>query len=544
MSEDKKVQLIQRYRSLEGLEPFGRDCLKIKTKDGGIVPFAMNRTQRQCHEKLEQQKEEKGWVRALVLKGRQSGISTYIAARYYRKTSLWKGINTFILSHEQDSSNKLFDMVDRFQRNNPLAPHVGASNAKELLFDKLESSYTVATAGTKAAGRGATIRQFHGSEVAYWANAPDHFSASVQAVPLLPDTEIVLESTSAGAGGVFYEMCLDAEAGKGDYQLIFLPWFMSDSPEYQRTPEVGFELSTEPEDGQLSEAEYADIYGVSLAQMCWRRYKIAELRSATTFRREYPAAPHEAWTAPAGMEPFIDETVVTRARKRQGMEAVGPLILGVDPASNGGDRFSIAARRGVVVPWVKYRTRIDTLEGTAWIKSLIDELNPVRVNIDAGNIGAAIITNLKSIGPRYASIVRGVNFGATSEAKNARPKVPGPKNRRAEMWQRIQEALSAPEGFKLPDDAALQTDLTSPRLKPQLNNDFLLESKEEMKKRGVKSPDLADAVALTFATREFFTDYQERDTGTPAFGNLDKPEGHQQTAIAPPLPAGGTSWMG
>ncbi len=113
--------------------------------------------------------------------------------------------------------------------------------------------------------------------------------------------------------------------------------------------------------------------------------------------------------------------------------------------------------------------------------------------------------------------MRGVNFGATSEAKNARPKVPGPKNRRAEMWQRMQEALAAPEGFKLPDDDALQTDLTSPRLKPQLNNDFLLESKDEMKKRGVKSPDLGDSVALTFATREFYTDYQAHDTGTPAF---------------------------
>jgi hypothetical protein len=86
--------------------------------------------------------------------------------------------------------------------------------------------------------------------------------------------------------------------------------------------------------------------------------------------------------------------------------------------------------------------------------------------------------------------------------------------------------------------------MCSPRLKPQLNNDFLLESKEDMKKRGVKSPDLADAIALTFASREFFTDYQERDTGTPAFGNLDHTERHQQSAIAPPLSAGGTSWMG
>ncbi len=205
----------------------------------------------------------------------------------------------------------------------------------------------------------------------------------------------------------------------------------------------------------------------------------------------------------------------------------------------------MAARRGNVIQWVKFRNKIDSLEGTAWIRSLIDELNPARVNIDAGNIGAAIITNLKSIGPRYAAIVRGVNFGATSEAKNARPKVPGPKNRRAEMWQRLQEWLNNPsEPCKIPDDGALQTDLTSARLKPQLNNDFLLESKDEMKKRGVRSPDLGDACALTFASREFFTDYQERDMSLPQFGQVDHVEHHQQVAVAPPLTGGGTSWMG
>jgi hypothetical protein len=130
------------------------------------------------------------------------------------------------------------------------------------------------------------------------------------------------------------------------------------------------------------------------------------------------------------------------------------------------------------------------------------------VNIDAGNIGAAIITNLKSLGPPYTEIVRGVNFGGTSQAKLAQPKVPGPRNRRAEMWGRVRDYLNADMPAKLPDMDALQTDLTAPKLVPQLNNDFLLESKDEMKKRGVRSPDLADSVALTFAFNEYFPDAQ------------------------------------
>lgn len=543
--EAQKIALMQRYRADDGLDGFSRACLQIKTKDSRISQLDLNKVQRICHKKLEQQRDEKGWVRALILKGRQPGISTYVAARYYRKTSLWRGINTFILSHEQDSSDKLFAMVDRFQRNNPLAPHVGASNAKELVFDKLESSYSVATAGSKGTGRGGTVHLFHGSEVAYWANAPAHFSASVQQIPLLPGTEIILESTSNGAGGEFYERCLDAEAGRGDYQLIFLPWFLSDGAEYQRAPEAGFVLSNEGDDGEMSEQEYADIYGVSLAQMCWRRSKILELRSAEAFRREYPAAPAEAWTAPPGMEPFINNTSVVRARKRNNIEAVGPLILGVDPASNGGDRFSIAFRRGQVVQKVEFRNKIDHMEGAAWIADLMAKLNPARVNIDAGNIGAAVITTLKAKGPKYAEIVRGVNFGGTSQAKTAQPKMPGPRNRRAEMWMRMRDWLMAAEPAKLPDMDALQTDLTAPKLEPQLSNDFLLESKEKMKKRGVRSPDLGDAVALTFAFNEYFTDAQMQDSQQAAFGTpVGLPNSPVAGYIPPPMTPGATSWMG
>lgn len=539
--ELEQLRLIETYK--RSLFQFGRDCLQIRTKSGTVEPLVLNKVQLECHRQLEAQRKEKGYVRALILKGRQPGISTYVAARYYRRATLYAGTSVYILSHEQAASDKLFAMVDRYQKFNPLAPHIGASNAKELLFDNLESTYSVATAGAKAGGRGGTVSHFHGSEVAYWANAPDHFSASVQAIPLLPDTEIILESTSAGAGGEFYERCLDAEAGRGDYILVFLPWYLSDAAEYTREPEPGFTLSTEAEDGEISEAEYQDIYKISTPQMCWRRFKIFEMRSPEAFQREYPASVAEAWTTKEGMEPFISAALVVRARKRPRTESVGPLILGVDPAANGGDRFSITGRRSYSVTFQEYRNRIDTLEGTEWVRSLIDRLQPVRVNIDAGNIGAAIITNLRSIGPRYAEVVRAVNFGATSQAKLANPKAAGPDNRRAEMWARMLEWLKSPEGVQIPDDNALQTDLTSPRLKPQLNNDFKLESKIEMKKRRVRSPDLADSLALTFAFREYFTDYQDREAAPIAFGSAAHMQQQTNQAAPPPIPSSPLSWM-
>lgn len=538
---DPELAKLARYRA--DLPYFAQQCLKVRDKMGNIEPFVLNDVQKHLHEQLESQRESQGWIRAIVLKGRQQGASTYVAARYYHKASLRGGVVVYILSHEQPSSDKLFDMVDRYQRMNPLSPHVGASNAKELVFDKLESSYAVATAGSKEGGRGSTSSHFHGSEVAFWANAPAHFAASVQGVPLLPGTEVILESTSAGATGEFYERWQDAEAGRGDYIPIFLPWWLT--KEYSRPPPPGFELQKAADiDGEMSEEEYADTWKLGVGQMCWRRNKIIELRDINRWKREYPANPNEAWTAAPGMEPMIPHALAMRARKRTGIEGAGPLIFGVDPASNGGDRFSVSARRGNRVLWTLYRNKINHMEGIAWIRALIDEQKPARVNIDAGNIGADIVTGLRSLGPHYAELIRGVNFGGTSQAKTAQPKVPGPKNRRAEMWKRMLEWLSQPEGVKIPDIEALQSDICAPRIVPQLSNDFLLESKVEMKKRGIRSPDLADSVALTFAFNEFFQNYASGDKPPATYGDTMGLRSAVSPSYAPLLPTGGYGWMG
>ena len=521
------------------LSYFAEQCLKVRAKSGETVPYILNPAQIEFHRQVEAQRVEKGWVRVIVLKGRQQGISTYVAGRGYQRASTRKGVNVYILAHEQGATNNLFSIVDRYHRLNPLAPHTGGDNAKELEFDKLESSYAVATAGAKAGGRSRSISFFHGSEVAFWPNAQEHFAASVQGVPLEPGTEIILESTSAGAGGEFYERYQDAQAGRGDYIAVFLPWWLS--PEYEREPDLGFTLETSSaEDGGMSEVEYAEVWGLSLRKMAWRRAKISELRSEILFRREYPADPGEAWTAPPGHEPFIDSLSVIRARKRSGIDGIGPLVLGIDPASNGGDRFSVAARRGSKVLWVRHRNKIDILEATAWVRALIEEMQPARVCIDAGNIGANLVTTLKSLGPAYADLVRGVNFGGTSEAKLARPKVPGPRNRRAEMWMRMRDWLQLPEGVSIPDDEALQADMVAPQLKPQLDNDFLLESKVDMSKRGIRSPDLGDAVALTFAFNEHFSAYHQ--PAVPViFGNSSEAPPYRPAEYSG---AGGeTGWM-
>lgn len=536
----RKLQLLQRFRA--SLSFFSSKCLYVRDKRGQLVNFNFNRAQVYVHERLEEQLRLTGRVRALLLKGRQQGASTYIAARFYAKATMIRGTNVYILAHEQLASDNLFKIVDRYHENNPIAPHTGASNAKVLEFDRRDSSYTVATAGQKAGGRSRTSSLFHGSEVAFWANAQDHFAASVQTVPDEPGTEIVLETTANGPTGEFYERWQAAETGdgidgEGDYIAIFVPWFWQE--EYYRAPPENFELRHDEDETVMDEVEYAEAFKLNDGQMYWRRLKIIELRSEAMFDQEYPATAQMAFVT-SGTASFIPALPVLRARKRDHIEGAGPLVMGADPAGPGGDRFAICGRRGHTVEFLEWRNKIGTAEAYQWCKSVILEHEPARFFVDAGGIGAAVLSLLRGDEDIPKGVVKGVNFGSPSQAKLANPKKPGPKNRRAEMWSRLKEWLTGEEPVSIPDLDALQADITGPRLKHNLTNDIQLETKEAMRERQVRSPDLGDSLALTFASLTFIKDFIPRKL-KKKYGNPDANKEPARSLHAPRR--GGNGWM-
>ena len=137
---DQRERLI-RTRLRDDFSHYALKCLKIRTKAGDITPLALNRAQRYLHQKLEEQLATTGRIRVLTLKGRQQGCSTYVGARFYHKATHSRGQRVFILTHEQEATDNLFDMANRFHEHCPglVKPHTGASNAKELDFDQLDS---------------------------------------------------------------------------------------------------------------------------------------------------------------------------------------------------------------------------------------------------------------------------------------------------------------------------------------------------------------------------------------------------------------------
>lgn len=490
---------------------YAPECLKIKTKAGKIVPFILNKAQLYIHERLEDQKRRTGKVRALILKGRQQGASTYISGRFYHKVSLRTGVGVYILTHEMGATDNLFAMAQRYHDNTSLQPQVGKSNAKELSFPSLDSGYQVGTAGVKAGGRSRTIQLFHGSEVAFWPNDTEQFSGVVEGVPDEPGTEIILESTANGVTGEFHDRWQQAEAGVGDYIAIFVPWFWD--PGYRRKPPEDFQLHTEKghADEILTEVEYAELHGLDDWQMAWRRNKIHAI-GHVKFMQEYPATAQEAFQT-TGHDSYIKSIDVLRARKNN-LAGLGPLVCGADPSRFGNDRFSIAWRRGRKVLKLERRNKVETSDAVFWIKGIIDRDKPAKFFIDAGGGGDRIYDMIVSFGEApdgrlYSDIMVLVNFGGEPEEpqevvyddEGNETVKPGPKNRRAEMWKRSNDWLKQPGGADVPDEGVIQSDACAPGYKYDLRTQALvLESKEDMRRRKVRSPDDWDAIALTFAS--------------------------------------------
>jgi hypothetical protein len=465
------------------------EFLRIRPKAGGTVPFIWNDAQRILHQKLEAQKAATGRVRAVVLKSRQTGVSTYLAGRFYKATISNPGVRTMIIAHEKSASRNLYGMVRRFwdlmpPEHKPAAP---TSNSEELIFDN-DSGYMVSIASPEGAGRSATCQYLHGSEVAYWHSMPEQQAALMQTVPNLPGTEVVFETTADQMGSDFYKLWSRTLAGdNAGWQAIFLPWF-TDSSCRADTPD-DFTMAGD-------EKELAKMYGLDAQQIYWRRLKLSEMGDAKLFCREYPASPAEAFVS-ADFDSFIPIEDVMRARKAD-IEPHSGLILGVDPAGKGADATAIAWRRGRVVIKVEKHRGLDTMQVCGLVAKIIREEKPEKVFLDATGMGIGIADRLQEQG--YSEVV-GVNFASkpvepASFDEAGRP-VNGCANRRAELYLGLRNALAGQ--LKIPDSDSLAADLTSTGYKYDSSGRMTLEAKDEVRKRLGASPDEADAVALTFA---------------------------------------------
>ena len=350
-------------------------CLKIKTKSGTVVPFRLNDAQRKLYAVAKRQQDAGKPVRLIILKARQLGFSTLTEGLIFHACATRKNVNALIVAHREDATANLFRMSKLFydELPAPVKPMLRASNAQELVFENpsklrserearpgLRSRIRCATAGGRGIGRSDTLQCVHLSEYAFWPDGADGKASTLagilQAVPSLPGTMVVIESTANGFED-FKERWDAAVAGENDFEPVFFAWF--ENPDYAMPVVPGTEWT--PEERDLKAA-----YQLTDEQLQWRRWCIANNcgGSLDMFRQEYPASPGEAFLH-SGTGVFDNEQIVLRLERLPGPAGRGeftdgewtesetgaitlyelpeegvPYVLGGDTAGEGSDYFT------------------------------------------------------------------------------------------------------------------------------------------------------------------------------------------------------------
>lgn len=351
------------------------NCLKIKTKSGTVVPFRLNDAQRKLYAVAKRQQDAGKPVRLIILKARQLGFSTLTEGLIFHACATRRNVNALIVAHREDATANLFRMSKLFydELPAPVKPMLRASNAQELVFENpsklrserearpgLRSRIRCATAGGRGIGRSDTLQCVHLSEYAFWPDGADGKASTLagilQAVPSLPGTMVVIESTANGFED-FKERWDAAVAGENDFEPVFFAWF--ENPEYSMPVVPGTEWT--PEERDLKAA-----YQLTDEQLQWRRWCIANNcgGSLDMFRQEYPASPGEAFLH-SGTGVFDNEQIVLRLERLPSPAGRGefadgewtesetgaitlyelpeegvPYVLGGDTAGEGSDYFT------------------------------------------------------------------------------------------------------------------------------------------------------------------------------------------------------------
>ena len=351
------------------------NCLKIKTKSGTVVPFRLNDAQRKLYAVAKRQQDAGKPVRLIILKARQLGFSTLTEGLIFHACATRRNVNALIVAHREDATANLFRMSKLFydELPAPVKPMLRASNAQELVFENpsklrserearpgLRSRIRCATAGGRGIGRSDTLQCVHLSEYAFWPDGADGKASTLagilQAVPSLPGTMVVIESTANGFED-FKERWDAAVAGENDFEPVFFAWF--ENPDYSMPVVPGTEWT--PEERDLKAA-----YQLTDGQLQWRRWCIANNcgGSLDMFRQEYPASPGEAFLH-SGTGVFDNEQIVLRLERLPSPAGRGefadgewtesetgaitlyelpekgvPYVLGGDTAGEGSDYFT------------------------------------------------------------------------------------------------------------------------------------------------------------------------------------------------------------
>ena len=396
----KRIKVAKEIGPVDTVRELVTACfLRVRDKRGKLRPLFLNHAQKEY--------ASHGGKRNIVLKARQLGITTYVAARFFVHTITHPGTLSVQVAHDQQSAEEIFRIVHRFVENLPAPLRKGAlrtsrANVRQIVLPCLDSEYRVETAADPNAGRGLTIQNLHCSEVARWPRDAAATLASLRAaVP--PEGEIVLESTPNGASGCFYDEWLRAhETG---YTRHFFPWWWE--PSYRR--EVKLMDFTE------AEREMMRNHGLDAGQIAFRREMRANF--GTRAAEEYAEDAESCFRA-SGDCVFEIEAIDRRMRderpvvnqKHNGRlliflppitggdgQTAKDYIIGVDPAGGGSDGDYACAQvidRASGMQCAELQGHFTPEELAAHVAAIGREYNFALIAVERNNHGFGVLSDL------------------------------------------------------------------------------------------------------------------------------------------------------
>ncbi|MDE2022169.1 MAG: terminase [Patescibacteria group bacterium] len=201
----------------------------------------------------------------------------------------------------------------------------------------------------------------------------------------------------------------------------------------------------------------------------------------------------------SGSMQFIGAELVEEACRREvAAQRSDALVLGVDVARFGDDETVIATRKGrdaTLIPWVRLRGA-DTMTVAGRIAEMAQLYTPDMVFVDGGGVGGGVVDRCRQLRVRVTEVQFGGKADRAAHEVASAETLVKYGNKRAEMYGYMRAWLA---GGRIPDEAELRAQLTGVEYGFNGQDEILLERKQDMKKRGLSSPDLSDALALTFA---------------------------------------------
>ena len=271
--------------------------IKTKGDDGQVLKqLRFNHAQQRFYDDVicEGRRQNKP-IRAIILKARQLGFSTFIQSWMFEQVDRERSRNALTLSYDEPSTNELFGKSKHVYDHSWFARPIKRKSATALELKDNGGAIHARTSGNLSAGRGDTYQIAHFSEVPMWADAGETLTSAKQAIALAAGTAVFIESTAKGAMGEFYDAWCAAEAGRGSYYPFFAPWFWD--PAYALAFPTDDHRNAFGRTLDIAERRLVERHKLSLEQLHWRRIKIADdlEGSEAKFRQEFPSDPKEAF---------------------------------------------------------------------------------------------------------------------------------------------------------------------------------------------------------------------------------------------------------